>query len=135
MIKIELLNQLEQLAKLAEVIETFGEENNLPMNVVFDINLSLDELVTNIILYGYNDKNTHKIEVILEKEGNNIEITLIDDGQEFDPTKKEKPNLDLEVEDKGIGGLGIHFVKTKMDEIKYKREENKNILTLKKIIN
>jgi len=135
MIKIELLNQLEQLTKLAEVIETFGEDNNLPMNVVFDINLSLDELVTNIILYGYNDKNTHTIEVLLEKEGNKVEITLVDDGQEFDPTKKEKPNLDLEVEDKGIGGLGIHFVKTKMSDIKYKREENKNILTLIKEIN
>lgn len=135
MIKIELVNQLEQLTKLAEAIETFGEDNNLPMNVVFDINLSLDELVTNIVLYGYNDKNTHKIEVLLEKERDSVKITLIDDGREFDPTKKEKPNLDLEVEDKGIGGLGIHFVKTKMNEMTYKREENKNILTLVKIIN
>jgi len=133
--KLSIENKIENLNQLAEFIEGFGEENNLSPKVVFELNLVLDELVTNIINYGYDDKDIHPIDIIIEKKDDLIEIKLIDDAREFNPLEKENVDLTVSLQDKQVGGLGIHLVKQKMDEIKYERKENKNILYMNKRIN
>ncbi|MBZ0181408.1 MAG: ATP-binding protein [Melioribacteraceae bacterium] len=132
MAKLSIENKIENLNKLAEFIENFGEEHELSPKNIFELNLILDELITNIISYAYEDDSDHAIELDINKEKDELKIQLIDDGKEFNPLEKEEVKLDQDLDERKIGGLGIHIVKEKTDEIKYKRESNKNILMLKK---
>ena len=132
MTKLSIENNIENLNKLAEFVENFGEEHELSPKNIFELNLILDELITNIISYAYEDNSNHIIELEINKESDELKILLIDDGKEFNPLEKEEAKLDEELDERKIGGLGIHIVREKTDEIEYKRESNKNILLLKK---
>jgi anti-sigma regulatory factor (Ser/Thr protein kinase) len=95
----------------------------------------LEELITNTIFYAYRDKKKHDITIDFMLENDTLRIRLEDDGMEFNPLLSDEPeDLDKPVEDRKIGGLGIHFVKKLMDNVDYHRYENKNILTLIKKI-
>jgi len=133
-LKFTLKNKISELNKLAEELQNFSSENNLSNEVLFDINLALDELVTNIISYGFDDDDEHLIFITISKNGSSIEILLEDEGKEFNPLEQETPDLDKPIEDREIGGLGIYFVKKKMNEISYNRNGIKNILKLVKNI-
>jgi len=132
MAKLSIENKIENLNKLAEFVENFGEENKLSPKNIFELNLILDELITNIISYAYKDDANHIIELEINLENDELKIQLIDDGKEFNPLEKEDVKLDEDLDERKIGGLGIHIVKEKSDQIDYKRESNKNILLLKK---
>ena len=132
--EIILENKLSEIRRISEITEKFCESNNLPMRILFDVNLSLDELLTNIVHYGFDDEKEHSIIVKLSLSKNILEITIEDDGKAFNPLNAEPPNLDQSIEDKPIGGLGIYLVKSLMTDINYKRVKNKNILVLTKIV-
>ncbi len=127
-------NKISEIGKVIEVIEALGDEKDLPLKDVFDITLSLDELLTNVISYAYDDQKSHEIEVRLLLDNDFIKIEIVDDGKPFNPLEMDDPDLNLDLDDMEIGGLGIHLVKKKMDELLYERTEHKNILTMKKII-
>ncbi|HPR32735.1 MAG TPA: ATP-binding protein [Prolixibacteraceae bacterium] len=129
---ITIRNTIDALPVLAEQIETLGEQWELPLTLTMNLNLVLEEAVTNIVFYAYPDKGEHTIDVILTLEDNVIGIELVDDGIPFDPTRKEDPDVTLPVEERSIGGLGIFLITKLMDEVSYKRENEKNILFLKK---
>ncbi len=131
---ITIVNQVEQLEELAGILETVSEEWDIPMKVSLNLNLVLEELITNIIFYGYDDKNEHLIYIRLYKKDNEIEIQIEDDGKEFNPLLVAEPDIDESIENRKIGGLGIHFVRQIMDSINYRRSDDKNILTLTKNI-
>ena len=131
---ITISNQITQLEVLANAMENISEEWDIPMNISLSFNLDLEELVTNIIFYGYDDKNDHEIRIGLSYDNNIMQIQIEDDGREFNPLLMAEPDLDVAIENRKIGGLGIHFVRKIMDDIIYLRSENKNILTMKKNI-
>ena len=131
---ITIINQVEQLEELAGILETVSEEWDIPMKVSLNLNLVLEELITNIIFYGYDDKNEHLIYIRLYKKDNEIEIQIEDDGKEFNPLLVAEPDIDESIENRKIGGLGIHFVRKIMDDMNYRRSDGKNILTLTKNI-
>ena len=131
---ITIVNQVEQLEDLAGILETVSEEWDIPMKVSLNLNLVLEELITNIIFYGYDDKNEHLIYIRLYKKDNEIEIQIEDDGKEFNPLLVAEPDIDESIENRKIGGLGIHFVRKIMDSMNYRRSDDKNILTLTKNI-
>lgn len=131
---ITIVNQLAQLDEVARVIEIQSDEWGIPMSLSLNLNLVLEELITNIIFYGYDDKNEHKISIRLSKDDEIIRIQLEDDGKEFNPLLLTAPDIDGSIEDRKIGGLGIFFVRKIMDDITYLRSEGRNILTLTKKI-
>jgi len=131
---ITIINQVEQLEELAGILETVSEEWDIPMKISLNLNLVLEELITNIIFYGYDDKNEHQICIRLYKKDNEIEIQIEDDGKEFNPLLVAEPDIDESIENRKIGGLGIHFVRKIMDGMNYRRSDDKNILTLTKNI-
>ena len=94
------------------------------------MNIALDELLNNIISYGYNDKDVHEIEIKIELRSERLIIIINDDGIPFNPFIADAPDMKTSVEEKSIGGLGIHIVKNLMDECDYKRNINNNIITL-----
>lgn len=132
--KITISNRLDQLEILANVLESISGEWKIPMNAVLNLNLVLEELVTNIIFYGYNDTNEHEINILLSYHDKTVQIQIEDDGKEFNPLLYIEPDTGLALDDRKIGGLGIHFVRKIMDDITYTRSDNKNIVTMKKNI-
>jgi anti-sigma regulatory factor (Ser/Thr protein kinase) len=131
---ISINNQLTQLEVLANALEILSEEWELPMNISLNLNLVLEELITNTIFYGYEDQNEHFIQIEISFENQVITMQIEDDGKEFNPLLMAEPDIELSVQDREIGGLGIHFVRKLMDEVTYNRTNNKNILTLTKIV-
>ena len=126
-------NEIGEIAKLATFVESIGEELMLSPDLVFNLNLVLEEAVSNIILYAYPKQMGKEISVQAEKTDNKLIFTLTDSGKEFDPTK-ESPEVDINLpaEERGIGGLGIFLIKNIMNEVEYQRVEGRNVFTLKK---
>jgi len=127
-------NQLSELTKVADFLDELGELWDLPVSLVFSLNLVLEEAMTNIISYGFSDSDHHKIEIDFKKDGNELIISIVDDGVQYDPTLKEDPDLTLTAEERPIGGLGIFLIKKIMDKVEYQRNKNKNFLILTKNI-
>ena len=96
-----------------------------------NLNLSLDELITNIVSYGYRDSDEHEIRVTMTEQSGSLVVVLEDDGMAFDPfTDAPEPDLEAGVEERPIGGLGVYLVKTLMDEVAYERLDGRNRITL-----
>ena len=130
----ELKSNLSELDKLCKHLETFGKKTGLSKKFVFELNLVLDELFTNIISYGFGDDEEHTIKVTITPQNEELCLCIEDDGTAFNPIDFETPDVACSVENCKIGGLGIHIIRKLMDEICYRRCDNKNILTLKKTL-
>jgi len=130
----ELKSSLSELDRLCQNLETFGEKFGFSQKLIFEINLALDELFTNIISYGFKDDNEHVIKVTLTPQNDELCLCIEDDGTPFNPIDFETPDVTCSVEECRIGGLGIHIMKKLMDEVCYQRCDDKNVLNLKKKI-
>ena len=125
--------ELDQLQKVNAAIEQLAEEENWSPDVTFQIGLAVEELGVNIVNYGYDDDKDHEIRIVISSEDEAITIEIEDDGHAFNPlSDAPEPDLDAEVEDRTVGGLGIYLVRTMMDEVHYQRQQDKNCLTLVK---
>jgi len=98
------------------------------------INLALEEAVSNVMLYAYPETKSGRVLVECVKAPGKLVFTISDSGIPFDPTQQAEPDITLSAEERSIGGLGIHLVRQIMDEVRYERKEEKNILTLVKKI-
>ena len=125
-------NQISNLEQVAAFLEELGEEWELSVSQVLSLNLVLEEALSNIILYGFEDNNQHSIEINFKMEGDQLTVSLIDDGQPYDPTLKDDPDTTLSAEERPVGGLGIFLIKKIMDNVEYERKSNKNFLVLTK---
>ena len=128
----ELKSSLSELDNLSQNLEYFGQKFGLSKKLIFEINLALDELFTNIISYGFKDEKEHIIKVTLTPQNEELCLCIEDDGVPFNPTDFEIPDVACSVDNCKIGGLGIHIMRKLMDEICYQRCDDKNVLTLKK---
>ncbi|MBW1982508.1 MAG: ATP-binding protein [Deltaproteobacteria bacterium] len=133
-VTLELKNKLSELKKLHQHVEQFGASLGLSRETIFHLNLVLEELVTNVISYGYTDEAEHLIRITLSEDNGTIHLCLEDDGIPFNPIRAKKPDLDTPVEGRQIGKVGIHFCKELMKNLKYERREGKNIISMKKEI-
>lgn len=125
-------NQVGELDRINQFFDEAGEEWNIDPILILNLNLVIEEAFTNILKYGYDDSDPHKIEIILEKTDGNILLSIIDDGHEWDPTKKDDPDVTAGVDEREIGGLGIFLIKKLMDSVEYRRTGNRNHLILTK---
>ena len=130
-------NDIQQIPTLAEWIDDLGipDELNMP------VNLALEEIVSNVMLYAYPHDKSGQVFVECTKAISDqqsavskIIFTVTDSGIPFDPTQKDEVDITLSAEERAIGGLGIHLVRQLMDEVIYNREDDKNVLTLIKRI-
>ena len=126
-----LKNQLSEVGKLEEILEKFGRNQHIPNGILSAMNLGLEEVLTNIISYGFQDTQEHKISLRLILEKNALMAEVEDDGIPFNPLNVQGPDITLSIEDRPIGGLGIHLTKKMMDAIEYERRDGKNLLRLR----
>ncbi|NQV17757.1 MAG: cache domain-containing protein [Armatimonadetes bacterium] len=127
-ISIVLKNQIDEVEKLKERAEKFFRKHKINDNIQFDLTLALEEIFINIVSYAFEDNSKHDIEVVINL-GEMIKIEVKDDGKPFNPIAGTKEAFD---EPKKIGGKGLKLVKKLVDELKYQRIENRNVLTIKK---
>jgi serine/threonine-protein kinase RsbW len=127
-------NQIDELVKVEFFLNELGWEWRLSESLVYSLNLALEEALTNINDYAYDDDNRHTIEMYFNKTGDELSISIIDDGHEFDPTLVADPDITLSAENRAIGGLGIFLIRKIMDKVEYQRKENRNYLILTKNI-
>ena len=130
--KISLFNEKQEIAAAADKIDEFCAERGVDPAAAYAVNLSIDELLTNTISYGYDDSERHRIDLMIRLDGNTIIVEISDDGRPFEPTGVEQPDTDASVEDRAIGGLGIFLVREMMDSFQYRRHRGRNIVTLTK---
>ena len=133
-LELSLANELEEIAVAAAEIESFCEARGLAPAVAYAVNLSVDELLTNTISYGYDDDARHLIEVAVRMEGDALVVEIADDGAPFDPSDAPEPDTEASLEDRPIGGLGVFLVRRMMDEVAYRRDAGRNVVTLTKRI-
>lgn len=133
--QIILGNRISELPTLTAFIESCGEEWQLRPEVVFNLQLALEECVTNVIMYAYPPEEQHTLQVTAELQEPELIFTIEDSGVPFDPTQVAEADTSLSAEERPIGGLGIYLVRQLMDAIEYRRDGDRNLLTLRKRVN
>jgi len=133
-IQLKLKNQLSELDQIAVNLETLAEKWNIPGKIVMEINLVLEELFTNVLFYAFDDKDEHDINLdFILIDVHQLQIRIEDNGKPFNLLEKKVNDVfDKPLEDRQIGGLGIHFVREMMNSVEYQRADNKNIVILTK---
>ncbi len=136
-ISLIMTNCMSELERLAPLVEQFGKCNCFTPKEIFQINLALDELITNIINYGYDDDKEHQIRLELTIEEDRLTMKLVDDAKPFNPLQAPEAQTHLPPEDRDrpVGGLGIELVRRLMDRISYEYRSGSNILTMEKHMN
>ena len=121
----------DELDRITGAIEVLGGESGWSPDLVYKINLVLEELTLNIMNYGYTDDEVHFIDVSVKTEDSVVTIEIVDDGRPFNPiVDAPQPDLEGPMMDRRIGGWGVHIVRTIMDDVTYVRADNKNRMKL-----
>ncbi len=130
----KLKSDLSELKTLCRHIEHYGQINGLSEIVISEVNICLDELFTNIVLYGFKDDLEHRIGFKMDFDNSTLMIKIEDNGIPFNPILKKSSELPVDIDNARVGGLGLRIVKKLMDDIWYERKSGRNRLTLKKVI-
>ncbi len=130
--EISLKNRPEEKRKLLAALESFVRTHQLPPAVSRAADLALEEHLTNVMDYAYDDRREHEICVRLDVNGAQLVVEVEDDGRAFDPTQAPELDTSLPPDQRPIGGLGIHFIRRSMDEVRYRRQANRNVLRMVK---
>jgi serine/threonine-protein kinase RsbW len=125
---IRLPAKLDNLYKFLDVVSRCAKEQGFAQKRINDIELAIEEALVNIFNYAYQD-NIGDIEVICSLDNDLFMIDIIDSGIPFDLLLHKEPDLTSDISKRQIGGLGVFFIKTLMDDVKYRRENDKNILS------
>ena len=125
-------NTIAEMVKVIEFVEKFGAAHGIPQAAINDLNVCLDELLNNTISYGYDDQAPHSIAVDLTLAAGLLTADIQDDGKPFDPRKSTPKPSRGTIQSRAVGGLGLHFVKTLMDEVGYMRMGRNNVVRLVK---
>ena len=131
-LSITLENDRREIGRTAATIESFGREHSIAADDISAVNLALDEVLANIITHAYPDVAAHIINVRLTADPRAIHVDVEDDGRPFNPLTWPPPDLEVPIERRPVGGLGLHIARSVVDEIKYRRVGNKNVLSLSK---
>ncbi len=132
-VEISIANDVDEIAGVADRIDEFCDARGLGPKVAYALNLSIDEILTNTIGYGYDDDEPHRIELALSREADALVVAIVDDGREFDPSGPP-PEVDFEatLDERAVGGLGLFLVHEMMDSVDYRRADGRNFITLRK---
>lgn len=129
-LSISFLNDRQELTHVIQVVNVFLEPRELSSKLIYAVNLILEEIIVNIIKYGYDDEDSHEIQVRIEVEQDEVALTVVDDGKEFNPLTVPPPDRSKSAMERIEEGLGLQFVRHMRNAMEYRREEGKNILNI-----
>jgi anti-sigma regulatory factor (Ser/Thr protein kinase) len=131
-VKLTVKNRIEDLLRVNSIFESFATQHDIGGRLRYHLLVSIEEILTNIIKYGFDEQGVHPIHITFRLVLENVEMEFEDRGREFNPLEVDEPNLETAIEDRQLGGLGIHLVKKMVDVAQYRREGDRNILLLRK---
>jgi anti-sigma regulatory factor (Ser/Thr protein kinase) len=131
-LELTLPNQRSGIARLQDQLESFAQQHGLAARVLHDVQLALEEHLTNVLSYGYDDQLEHQIRVRVKLSLAELRVEVEDDGHPFNPLERLAPDISKPIEERPIGGLGIHMMRKALDGMEYRRAEGKNILLMTK---
>lgn len=130
---VELRNEIAEIRRLHLLVEQLGRANGLPAAVVNAVNVSLDEVVANIIHHGHTDGGEHQIAVRVEVDDERVRVEVEDDARPFNPLEEAPtPDIEADLEGRAVGGVGVFLVKSMMDRVEYHRVADRNLLVMEK---
>ena len=127
---LSLTNNIKELDRLEPFLSGFFKQNNLDPSRLPSVNLALEEALANVIMYAYPEGTQGEVRLAANVTGNTIRMEISDSGVPFNPLQQQEADLDVPLEERQIGGLGIHLIKEIMDEVKYAYEDGRNVLTM-----
>ena len=127
-----LKNDVSELEKVMRLVSDLCLHNSVPPEVEYDLNLALDELISNVAEHAYPHGEEHQFTIGITLSKEEFVAKIEDDGKAFDPTQHPDPDLDAPLEERKDGGLGIYLVRQIMTSVDYQRRDGKNVLTLRK---
>ena len=130
--RISLKNRVEDLPRLERALSAFAQDHGIPEPELLGINLVLEELFTNVIFHAHDDGAEHEVQIHVALDGRDLRIEVSDDGRPFDPREAPRPDLNAPLDEREIGGLGLHLVRESVDALDYRREGDRNVTTLVK---
>ena len=136
-LQLVLKNDKFELERLTAAFDEFAERHRIPDRARFQLQLCLEEMVLNVINYGFDDGAEHEIHVDFQFriDSRTVTVNILDDGRRFNPlVEVPAPDIEAKIEDRTVGGLGVHFVRTFMDNADYRHEDGRNRLTLIKTV-
>ena len=133
-ITIRIAADVKEIERLNRLVRQFGELHEVPSRTLYAVNLALDELVTNVVLYAYENAAGKEVLVRIATAGGELVASVADDGRAFNPLSAPLPDLTAALGDRELGGLGIHLVRSLMDHASWQRDGEKNVLTVRKRI-
>lgn len=131
---IRIKNNISEISRVSKEFNTFSSQYNIPKNIKNSVDLALDELLNNIINYGYDDQNEHEIFIQICFSEKRIIIEIEDDGRNFNPLDVPEADTKSPLDDRPIGGLGIHMIRNFMDDVEHRYDNNKNYIKMIKDI-
>ena len=129
-LSLTLTNRMEEVPRLVERLDVFGQEAQLPDDVVFRLTVALDEVVTNIVRHAFDRQGGHDILLGITVNERFVTAVVEDDGPPFDLRTVAPADVDAPIEFRPIGGLGVHLVRSLTHALEYRREGARNIVTL-----
>tara|TARA_B100001750_G_C15280338_1_gene482102 strand:- start:294 stop:710 length:417 start_codon:yes stop_codon:yes gene_type:complete len=129
---VQITNQRNQIDTVRKLFDDYSKENKLTEKTSHDIQMALDELLTNIVSYGYEDTDEHWIDVHFNIDNGALTVEIVDDSKPYNILERDDPDLSLSVEEKPIGGLGVFLIKKLMSSVDYYTKDGKNHLVMTK---
>jgi len=123
-------NAAVDIGRATAEFDGFASRHDLPAPVKRRVGVALDEILSNIMNYAYNDRSDHSIGVNVLLEEERLTITVIDDGMPFNPFDRESPDVDQRIEERSSGGLGIYLVSQMMDNVSWERRGDRNVVVM-----
>jgi serine/threonine-protein kinase RsbW len=133
-IEMMIANQPEELARVTARLGELAARRGLPGDAVADMNVALDEVLTNVLSHAYDDAGPHEIRIVLAVYPGALLAEVEDDGRPFDPLTVAPPDRTAPLAEREIGGLGIHFVRNLLTDVAYERIGDRNRLVLAKAL-
>ena len=133
-ITVRLPADLREVDRLNRVIRQFGDLHEVPSRVLYAVNLAIDEVVTNVVRHAFDHAKENEVVAGVFVSGDVVTTEVSDAGRAFNPLDVPPPNLDAPLAERTLGGLGIHLIRSLMDSVEYRRENGKNVLTMRKRI-
>lgn len=131
---INLTNNLSEIPRVLDAIGEFLDGFPHDGSARFDVSLAVEELLSNIIRYAYPQGETHMIGVTLSVEDEAVHCRLVDSGQAFDPLSVPEPDFDADLDERKVGGLGVHFVRQMMQDLRYDRIDGQNVIHMSRTL-
>ncbi len=132
--RMTIVADLGEVARVHAAFAEFADAHAVPASIRRSMSVALDDLLNNTISYGFAGRESGEVTIEVELRTDRLSVTLTDDGKPFDPFGMAAPDTAPSVEERQIGGLGIHLVRRMMDEVSYLRRADRNVVTLAKFL-